>query len=447
MTSCLFKPHSEWPVIGTYDVAVMGAGPSGIGAAVSAARMGMKTIIIEKYGSPGGVATLSNVPYYMGFGADGQQMIAGLAEELIRDLDAIGAASVVNDAVPIPEYKPVGGRTLTGHVLSTSENIRLVINRKLEQAGVTRLYYASLIGTVVEDGYVTAAAVDCAEGPGLIKAKAFVDGTGDAQLVYRAGGQVREYSVEDSMHKSIFFDIGGVTLYDVQENKKLYKELFAQGKTPPGLLDYFACLNKLESGMVKMCLTKAVGSALSSSEMTRMDIEMRAQIPEIVDFLRREMPGFSQCYVVHSGIHIGVRAGRGIVGIETLTRRDIDEQIPVKEPVAVISRTYGSHSVKKDFIPQWRKVQTGFHAIPWRALMPVGFKNVLAGGRAISVEPHVLDVLRLAPRCMTIGQAAGVTAALSAMQGIEVPQIRYEQVRKHLLDLNVILDMPVPAAK
>lgn len=442
MKATLFNPAAEWPVYGNYDVAVFGAGPSGVGAAISAARMGMKTIIVEKYGSPGGVAALSNVPYYMGFGAEGHQIIAGLAEEIIRELDAIGAASVVNDAVPIPEYQPVGDRKLTGHVLSTSDNIRLVINRLLERAGVTRLYYSSLIGTVTEDGCVTAAAVDCAEGPGLIKAKAFVDATGDAQLIYRAGGEVREYSVEDSMHKSIFFDIGGVTQYDVRENKALYKALFAQGKTPPGLLDYFACLHKLEPGMVKMCLTKAVGQALTSSEMTRMDIEMREQIPAIVEFLRKEMPGFSQCYVVHTGIHIGVRASRGIVGLETLRREDIDAQEQVAEPIALITRTYGSHSVNKDFIPEWRTVQSGLHAIPWRTIMPVGFRNAVAGGRAISVQPHVLDVLRLAPRCMTIGQAAGVTAALHARHGIDIPQLDYAMVREELLRLNVILDSP-----
>jgi hypothetical protein len=404
--------------------------------------MGLKTIIVEKYGSPGGVATLSNVPYYMGFGAEGQQIAAGLAEEIIRELDSMGAASVVNDAVPIPEYKPVGDRKLTGHVLSSADQLRLVINRMLERAGVARLYYTSLIGAAVSEGAVQAAAVDCMEGPGLIKAKAFVDCTGDAQLVYRAGGAVREYTEEESMHKSIFFDLGGVTQYDVQENKKLYKELFAQGKTPPGLLDYFACLQKLEPGMVKMCLTKAVGQALTSGEMTRMEIEMREQIPQIVDFLRREMPGFAQCYVVHTGIHLGVRASRGIVGLETLKRQDIDEKRPVAEPIAVITRTYGSHSVKKAFIPEWRTVQSGFYSIPWKTIMPEGLRNVVAGGRAISVEPELLDVLRLAPRCMSIGQAAGVTAALAAMRGVDVAQLPYSEVRSRLLELNVIVDEP-----
>jgi len=297
-----------------------------------------------------------------------------------------------------------------------------------------------MIGAEVAGGTVSAAAVACAEGPGLIRARCFIDATGDACLTYLAGGQVREYSSEESMHKSLFFDVAGVEPYDVQENHRLYAELHAAGKTPPGAQSYFAVLNKLEPGMAQVCLNKAVGSALSSAELTRMDTELREQIPGVVDFLRREMPGFAGCFLTGSSLHVGVRAGRGIVGLETLTRAHIDSGAPTAEPIALIHRSYGSHGVGSQFTPPWRTSNAGVTAVPLKTVFPVGFSNLLAVGRSISLEPTILDTVRVMPRCMTIGQAAGTCAALAVQEGVAAPDVAYSRIRKELLAQNVILE-------
>lgn len=95
MNQHLFQSAEQWPVYGTYDVVVIGAGPGGVGAAISAARQGMRVILIERYGFPGGVATLSSCPVFLGYSLDNRQIISGLAEELVRALDQFGAASFI----------------------------------------------------------------------------------------------------------------------------------------------------------------------------------------------------------------------------------------------------------------------------------------------------------------------------------------------------------------
>lgn len=429
------------PVYGNYDVVVIGAGPGGIGAAIAAARMGMKTLIVEKYGFPGGVGTQACVPYLMGFAVDGKQIVGGIAEELVRELEALDSASFVIDTVPIPEYKPINSRPLCANVLSSTESIRIAANRLLRRAGVECLYYASFVDTITENRQVTGVAIDCLEGMVLIRGSFFIDATGDAHLIHRAGGTICEYSPQESMHKSIFFDVAGVSQYDVRENSRIYKELFVQGKTPAFALDYFATLNKLEPGVVKVCLTKSAGDGLSSAEMTRMDSEMREQIPEIINFLRREMPGFKHCYLINSAIHVGVRAGRRIVGHDTLTVDIVDSQVLPQKTIALIGRTYGSHSIEKRFVPDWRKVQPGVSGVPLGAIIPVDFDNVLAAGRCISAESQVFDTFRLMPRCMTIGQAAGITAALSNKEKIQPLLVEFNKIKNKLVDNNVILEV------
>ncbi len=437
----LFRPATEWPILGNYDVVVIGAGPGGLGAAVSAARMGMKTIIVERYGFAGGVGTLSSCPIYMGYGAEGRQIVGGLAEEVARELDRFGAASFLLEDPPfVPAFKSIGDRKLLAHVVSTTEAMRIVFGRLLEREGITGLFYSSLLGAQVEGQTIQAVAVQCAQGPFLIKGRRFIDATGDAHLVYYAGGQVREADIDDSMAKSLFFDVGGVTQFDKRENQRLYKELFAAGKVPAGLLDSFSTCTRLEPGVVNICLGMTAGNALDSAELTRMDRELREQIPVILDFLHREMPGFAQCYTISSSIHVGVRAGRSIVGLETVTPAVIDAGAPVTEPIALTRRSYGGHSTKGNFRPPWSKNHPGLSAVPLKTLIPVSFKNVLAAGRAISYEARVIDTIRLMPGCMTIGQAAGTVAALSVRGNVDVPAVPYGEVKEQLLRQNVILE-------
>ena len=447
MSNPIFQPACEWPVIGEYDVVVVGAGPGGMAAAVAAAELGANTLVVERYGFAGGVATTACCPYLMGFALGGRQIVGGVADRLVRRLDAMGRARFRTDPQGVPEDAPIGDRPLLTNVVTSIEALRVAANRLFDEAGVRRLYYAPMVAAVQEGrgpGPADAAALagvalDRADGPGLVRAKCFVDATGDADLVWRAGGEVRDAPVEDSMTKTILIRVAGVDSFDRRRVGEAFSACVADGRVPLKAQDHFMGFGLLDPGEALLNFTLVAGSGLASDELTRMDGELREQALVAVEFFRKEIPGFADCHLIDTAVRVGVRCGRSMVGVDTITQEAVDGDAPVAEPVALGQRSYGGHGLAK-FRSPWGKSQPGIRPIPWRALLSRSFGNVVAAGRAISCEPRVIDTFRLMSRCMAIGQAAGVTAALAARQGAPALDVGYSNVRACLLEQGAILE-------
>jgi hypothetical protein len=434
---------TEIPVRGAYDVVVVGAGPAGIGAAVTAARLGKKTLLVEKYGYPGGVGTYGCCTIFFRFGERGERLIGGLAEEVIRRMDARGAASfLINDGCAMPEFRPIGDRPLLGKVITKTEDLRVVYHDVLTESGVEKLFYAHLCGVIREDRRVRGVVVDCLEGPMVIEGKVFVDATGDAHLVHRAGGTTDQASPDETMHKSIFFMAGGVTPHNPDVNSRRYEELFKAGATPDMVWAHLGYSYQLNPGIVQLCSAYANGDGCSSADMTRMDHELRKRNFELVDFMQREMPGYERCFPAYSAQQVCVRSGRHIRGVtplsvELISRDDLPEQ-----PIVRITRYSGSHSTKQKegFNPAKRVSLGGFSAIPYGALVPAEFDNVLASGRCISVDECLMDTIRMMTTCMVMGQAAAIAADLAIDQSIpSLADVPYADLRQGLLDQGCIL--------
>ncbi len=426
----LFRPAAEWPVIGEYDVVVLGAGPGGIGAALASARLGARTLLVERNAAPGGVATQSNCPHLMGLGDGTRQIVGGIADDLARRLGELKLGRFRSSS-PGVEDQTIGDRPLIGNISTNIHNLRLVVNRLLREARVERLFYTPLIGAVTEGARVTAAAVDRAEGPGLIRGRFFVDATGDATLVWRAGGRVLEAEPDEAMTKTLIIDVGGVDHFDIEATRIRFKELADQGRVPVAIQDRFMGYASFEPGWVQLNYTAVVGDALQSGDLTRMDEELREQIHAGVAWYRENFPGFENCYLARVAERIGVRAGRSGLGRQTITQRDIDENTPVAEPVALGLRRYGDHGTKQ-FSAAWGKPVSGLRPIPWQTLLSADFGNVLLAGRAISVEPKMVTCVRYIGQCLATGQAAGTTAALAGRAGLDPAKLGYPAVRAEL---------------
>lgn len=439
MGNMIFHTPDAWPVRGQYDVVVAGAGPAGIGAACAAARLGCRTLVVERGAFPGGVATNCCCPYLMGFGYGDRQIVGGVGAELVRELDAAGAARLTSEPGHLPEDRPIGDRPLTGNVIISMDGLRTGARRLMARCGVEQLYYTAILGAVTEGDRVTAIAVDAPEGPGLIKAEAFVDATGDAELVFRAGGEVRHYPIEHSMTKTILIRVGGVEgFYRPSVEEAFYRHV-AAGTVPLPAQDRFMGMALLNPGEVLLNFTLTSGDGVSATELSRMDAELRDQAELAVQWFRDNIPSFARCFLVDTADRVGVRAGRGIVGHETITMADLDEGTPVAEPVALATRSYGGHGLT-GFAPAWHRGNPGLRGAPWRALLPVSFGNVTTGGRSLSCDSRVLDPFRLMARCLATGQAAGVTAGLASLERRPALAIGYARIREALLHQGAILD-------
>ena len=167
----------------------------------------------------------------------------------------------------------------------------------------------------------------------------------------------------------------------------------------------------LDKDEVLLNLTAVTGNAADSDEMSRMYDELVQQIAPVMEFLRANIPHFSDAVVTKIAPVVGVRFTRTVRGERTLTMADMHNAETPPEPVALCGNYLGGHYIKQYNSP-WGKEITGNPAIPYGAIKVKGIANALTAGRIIDVEPQVISAVRLAAQCLATGQAAGIAAAL-----------------------------------
>ena len=433
--------HSRWETKGHYDLIVVGAGPAGIGAAIAAARRGLRVALIEGFGFPGGVGTQSCCPIYFGFGVDGIQTTAGLSEEFIRKMDSLGAASFfLNDSHEIPEYRPIGDRALTAKIVLDPEKMKLVYNRMLCEAGVECFFYTLLAEAIREQDHIHSILVSGFEGTYLLEADTFIDTTGNAQIAFLADrNAVRSCSEANGMHNSLFFIVDGVEDFDIDAAKSIYLEGKKSGKLPEMTWPHFGFAKMLKPGAVQIAVCFEIGNGADSIEMTAMDQRMRENSFKVLDFLKKEVPGFQNCYVSATPAKVGVRGSRSIVSMSDFSSSLLfsDE---FHHPVALCRRMYGMHSnSKSSFISSWANLQKGIGAVNMESLVSKSFDNLLAAGRCLGSDPLLIGTFRMMNTCMTTGEAAGLLATVAKKEKKPVRFVTYEALRPLLEENRFIL--------
>ncbi len=372
-----------------YDVIVCGGGPAGFGAAIGAARTGKKVLLLDKNSGPGGVAVYCGCPVFSG----------------IRDFDAASRGGVAGEFAQAMEKDAFIVNNIT---MNSSEfAIGLTMTRMLKAAGVRMLFYATLHTVDVRNGRIRNITVSACGKNHTFTAETFVDATGDAVLARSAGAEILPYQVNETMTKTVLFRVTGVTDFD----KPKLMELFPQLDFPFTYQDRFMGTIVGDGNDILLNLTAISGDALDAFELTRMDMELREQIPVVLKWMKEKLPGFENCRLSAAAPVIGVRSSCNIKGKEIITCADLDNNTPVSEPVACGGRSYGEHYVNC-FSSPWRKSNSGTRAIPYGALLPEKIANLCVGGRCISIETKAVTAVRLMPVCMATGQAAGVAAAL-----------------------------------
>ena len=433
---------ADVPVCGDYDVAVFGAGPAGIGAAISAARLGKRTVLVEKYNVPGGVSSWASTPLFFRFADHDskptRQIVKGVADEIVRLLDRQGCAGLFRDGGN-EELHPgrIGDKPLFAKVFAPQEPLRIVYYDLLEKAGVDLLFMAHLAGVVREGRYVTAAIVDCLEGPRAIRAKVMVDATGDAHLVHRAGGATVQADPYGTMHKSVFFEVAGVRPHDAAANKRRYAAMRKEGTLPEMVWQHMSYVHFPEPDHYQIPVAYAVGDNCSSKDMTRMDAELRRTNAAVLRAYRENLDGFRDAYWVNSAWQVCSRDGRHVVGRRTLTVDMLKRGGRTADGVVPVVRKWGLMHSPRQQEGFAAKVDTGYLdgtvQIPYGALVPRDLDNVLVAGRALSAEVAATGATRMMPTCFATGQVAGTAAALAVDRRLaDVGAVPYVELRGRL---------------
>ncbi len=190
--------NQEIPIFAEVDVLVVGGGPAGVGAAISAARLGAKVLIVEQFNCLGGVATSGGHNHYSQFNAWADpviQVVGGIADEIRRRMLASGWA------------------TYDGSCLDFDlEGMKLLFDQMTAEAGVQVLYYTFYCDTLVQDGAAIGGIIQNKSGRQAILAQRIIDCTGDGDAAFHAGAPFEQGRPQDGRCQptTLMFMIGGV---------------------------------------------------------------------------------------------------------------------------------------------------------------------------------------------------------------------------------------------
>jgi hypothetical protein len=434
------------------DVAVVGGGPAGLGAALGAARAGADVVLVERYGFLGGNATAALVMPLMSFhneiraarasddGAPvrllptdhgpGEPMVAGVLQELLDRLVATAGA-----VTPSRE---------TGYTVPIDpEAYKLTFLDMLDDAGVRYLFHAFASG-VVDEGVV----YETKAGPIVVEADVTVDCTGDGDVAAAAGADYAVGREADGltqpmtlMFRMVEFDrerFGGYVREHPDQWRGVHGlwELVAEAQAA-GELDlpredilFFASPHERE---LSVNSTRAGGLGIDPWEITRAEWLARRQMRAIVSFLRSRVPGFEDAYNVQSGATIGVRETRRILGEHCLTGEEVLSARKFDDAIARGSYPVDIHDPKGEGTVLERLPPGEAYDIPLRCLLPRGVDRVITAGRCISGTHEAHSSYRVTPTAMATGQAAGVCAALAAGSARIPRAVSHGEVQLELL--------------
>ncbi|MBQ4087445.1 MAG: FAD-dependent oxidoreductase [Clostridia bacterium] len=420
------------PVIVKADIVIAGGGPAGVAAAVSSARQGKKTVLIEQSGSLGGAGVLGMVPEFMTFN-DGEHFLAGgIGKEIFEKLSMTC------------HY----GRE--GHTVK-SEPLKRVYDEIVTEAGVRVMFYTRLIDVVMEEKRLRYALISCPDGIRAVEGEMFIDCTGSGSLSDFAGAQY-DYGDENgnTMSSTICTLWGGVNFdkkqrTDAELYEKAYeKGLFSQYDTVlPGIMR-----NHPEIGAGYGNVGHIFGVDERNTEsLTNAMIYGRKILAEYETYYKEYVKGCEGSELIRSADFLGVRSGRRIRCEYTLTADTFFDQGSFPDEIGRYSYNIDIHPVTSD-----KKGMEGFqknisikhgkgesYSIPLRCLIPKGIDNLFVAGRCIGTDHTMQATTRVIPCCFITGQAAGVAAAVCAEQNTKAKNVDVKQVQDILRSMGAYM--------
>jgi hypothetical protein len=460
------EPARRLPVAADVDVLVVGGGPAGIGAAVGAARAGARTLLVEKNGFLGGVATAVmmttwNVP---------SRCLSGLSREIVGRLLERGGAI---DGGPTIPYDP--------------ETLKEVAETLCLEAGAGLLYATWFSAPLLDGAGVGGAVVENKSGRQALAARVTVDATGDADVAAAAGVPYVKGREKDGKMRplTILFRLGGVDVRRVVEYARAHPEEFtadpnfqlldldrgivrisgffslAARARERGELDRDCHYIRFEGvfpdrGTLFVNTTRVYGrDGTSAEDLTRASIEARRQMAQLLRVIVRDVPGCERAFRIDASTVIGVRETRRIRGEHLLTEEDVLGGETYPDTVARVWRHHGPgrnwHSpdggegAASD--PTYRTMTTDLRSfeVPYRCLVPLNVDGLLVSGRSLS-QTHEADMWTRGMYCCVLtGQCAGVAAALAARDGVTPRRVRVSALQRELARQGLDLGSAAPA--
>ena len=394
----VIEPAHELPIFHTTDVVVVGGGPAGFAAAIGAARAGAKVALVERYGSLGGLFTNGMVLIMLATsrreaGGKWTLVTRGVCEEFMNRVGKYGTdfSSQPVSTCPQKHWLPTVDPECAKYVMDS-----MIAENKVE------MFFHSWGVDVIQDGNnVLGVVFESKEGRQAILAKEVVDCTGDADMLFKAGGNYNQVTAPIST----VFRWANMDTINPPEGEKPRFPLRGNEGNPDA---------RWGGG------TMTTGNGLSVRELSRIEVAQRRENWEKV-LKMRGTPGWEKIYTSNSASQLGVRQSRLVDAEFIVGRKELKEGFDLPDPIG-----WCGH----DSAPAFR--------IPYRQILPKTVDHVLCAGRCLG-KGDTIDTFRLICPCFVTGQAAGVAAALAATKGVTPRALPYSDLARELERQNVAL--------
>jgi hypothetical protein len=433
------EPARQIPVMAETDVLVIGGGPGGLSAALAAAREGVETTLVERYGCFGGVIT--------------QAMVGTLAwyrtNEKVVDAGGIGVefeqrAKEMQASLPIFLYQVVD-----------TEKFKYIADQMVQEAGIVPLLHCHTANVIVEGGRIKGVVTESKSGRQAILAKRVIDATGDADLAHRAGAPYRIDPKHELEGVTVNFGCSGV---DIQ------KFLDYTLNNPSSISDWGNESGEKEEREFSTYLVEPFDKAKEAGEiprdvrlesywgsftdageipnlnaihmsgfdstdvwdLTKAEIDGRQRVMWAVDALKKYTPGFEQARLRTIGASLGTRESRKIIGEYDLTERDVLNEARFEDSIGICPEFLDGNNIA--IMPSTGRY---FH-VPYRITLPKRVENLLVAGRCVAGDKVSHAATRQMMCCSVTGQGAGVAAAVSLKDGVTCREVDVSKVQRAL---------------
>jgi len=411
-------------------------------AAVSSARAGARTLLVEHAGCLGGTGTYAMVAQWLGFYHAQTRVVGSLGLELAAAVQALGGSDGFGryvlaeaSARPIPlinfPFNP--------------EVAKIACDRLALSAGVDVRLHARVVAPMLQGGRIAGVVVEDVAGRTAFASRLVVDATGDA-VVAAASGAAFDGDEEELRRRrqpcTLVFRLSDV---DVARFRGLPREdkraLALEGVQAGRIFWESLSFCSTPGNTDAICLMSRIPEidALNAADLGRAEIEGRAQVHSIVGFLQERVPGFERSTLANIAAHVGVRETRRIRGRYTLTEADIVSGKRFRDAVALGAGPMDLHEARGTGISLWMPEHP--FEIPMGCLLPKSTPGLVVTGRAISATRSANGGSRHMGTAMALGEASGVLAALATTLGVEPADVNPQAVRAHLRERGAVVSL------
>lgn len=400
----IIEPERKIPVVEKVDVLVVGGGPSGVAAAISASRAGASTLLIERYNHLGGLWTGGLVLPLLSTHAENKnkkrvRTLFGVGDEIYRELKSLD--------MTLHEVNPI----------IDPEAAKYVMEVMMKNSGVKVFYHAWAANITMSDNTIKSVIIESKSGRVAILPKIVVDCTGDGDIFSMAG---EDYDTMD-------YEIGLVhrlgNIDRINKNATGYQEMDIGGATPIPSVNW-----------VNMTGGKHE-NALDFKKLSELQRDHRIEIWEKVQQIKKT-PGYKEVFLLDTAPQQGVRMSRILNGKYKLTLEDSMTYKSFNDSIGIsgawINVMFNGRSVSSENRPVWQ--------IPYRALQPEKTNNLMVAGRCFSFEKDLFQDARIIGTCLVTGHGAGAAAAQAIRSGNSIHDLDIKKIQDILIAQNAKLN-------